>query len=161
MKEVSNNLAKIESSLADIAIKSKPLSSSLSSKTTTTTQSSSNKHNHKEGSNTSTTSPINRKRKAESDQHKNENHNEKKHLTTAKHEESTSSLGTNNALIIKTGRPRNTRELEAERKKLRRELDKLVKAHGKAVSTVSVVPDFKRHGLGKVTGNVGLPRFLV
>ena len=137
MKEVSNNLAKIESSLADIAMKSKPLSSSLSSKTTTaTTQSSSNKHNHKEGSNTSTTSPINRKRKAESDQHKNENHNEKKHLTTAKHEESTSSLGTNNALIIKTGRPRNTRELEAERKKLRRELDKLVKAHGKAAKAV-------------------------
>jgi len=38
--------------------------------------------------------------------------------------------------IAKTGRPRNMRELEAERKKLRRELDKLVKAHDKATKTV-------------------------
>eukprot|EP00551_Chaetoceros_affinis_P012548 CAMPEP_0203679712 /NCGR_PEP_ID=MMETSP0090-20130426/36666_1 /ASSEMBLY_ACC=CAM_ASM_001088 /TAXON_ID=426623 /ORGANISM="Chaetoceros affinis, Strain CCMP159" /LENGTH=1444 /DNA_ID=CAMNT_0050547455 /DNA_START=38 /DNA_END=4369 /DNA_ORIENTATION=- len=38
--------------------------------------------------------------------------------------------------IVKKGRPRNMRELESERKKLRKELDKLVKAHGKATKAM-------------------------
>lgn len=40
------------------------------------------------------------------------------------------------SFVIKKGRPRNMRELEAEQKKLRRELDKLVKAHGKATKAM-------------------------
>ncbi len=42
----------------------------------------------------------------------------------------------NNTFVIKQGRPRNIRELEAERKRLRRELDKLVRAHSKATKAV-------------------------
>ena len=40
------------------------------------------------------------------------------------------------SFVIKKGRPRNMRELEAEQKKLRKELDKLVKAHGKATKAM-------------------------
>ncbi len=49
------------------------------------------------------------------------------------------SNGNNNStgsFVIKKGRPRNSRELESEQKRLRKELDKLVRAHGKATKAV-------------------------
>uniref|UniRef100_A0A7S4VAH9 DDT domain-containing protein n=1 Tax=Ditylum brightwellii TaxID=49249 RepID=A0A7S4VAH9_9STRA len=38
--------------------------------------------------------------------------------------------------LVNNGRPRNHRECESERKKLRKELDKLIKAHGKATKAL-------------------------
>lgn len=44
--------------------------------------------------------------------------------------------GSNVASLVNKGRPKNMRELEAERKKLKRELDRLMKNHEKATKSV-------------------------
>jgi hypothetical protein len=187
LNEVCTLLIKIDTSLAEIANKSKSYQGQSMSDVASATSNNNNNNNNNDNNqgtiiqndssnnSSTTTTPNSRKRKSSStdeNQHvpKKHNHATKKQLegdksdkhgnnhnknnnnnnnisstnTNYQNHATASSYTTTNSkdssvistLVIKKGRPRNTRELEAEKKKLQREYDKLLKAHEKATKAV-------------------------